>query len=231
MSVGLEKLQVLASSHAMDHFALFDIQHQIDCELFPNLLMHDLNPTQAERIESFQALKQSSVFRVLARTNTPFRWLVGVDAVTGTRIGKTKADEEWDQLFDGSDIVGGYCVPAQGPEKRRTALLFFKKLEKPKARYADLAVDVLELFEQELAVAIDDDDQPHRQTLSASERSCLVWCACGKTSGEIGTILSLSEHTVNHYFTIAGQKLGTNNRVHTVARAIKLGLIDLSELN
>ena len=215
----------------MDFFALFDIQHQVDGQLFPRLLMHNLDLGLATQMEEFEDLKMSSVFRVLATANSPFRWLVGVDAVTGTRIGKTKADEQWDQLFEDSDIVGGYCVPAQAPGKRRLAMLFFKNLEKPKARYADLVVDVMELFEQELAVDIDSVDQQGRQSLSASERSCLVWCACGKTSGEIGTILSLSEHTVNHYFTLAGQKLGTNNRVHTVARAIKLGLIDLSELN
>ena len=222
---------MLASSHAMDQFALFDIQHQVDGELFPKFLMHSLDPSLAGRMEDLDTLQISSIFRVLANGNSPFRWLVGVDTVTGTRIGKTKADEEWDQLFEGTDIVGGYCVPAQAPGKRRMALLFFKKFEKPKARYADLVVDVFELFEQELAVDIDDFELEGRQSLSASERSCLVWCACGKTSGEIGTILSLSEHTVNHYFTLAGQKLGTNNRVHTVARAIKLGLIDLSELN
>ena len=231
MSVGLEKLQVLASSHAMDHFALFDIQHQVDDELFPSLTTHNLDTALAERMEKLEGLKTSSIFRVLVSASTPFRWLVGVDAVTGTRIGKTKSDEEWDQLFDGSDIVGGYCIPVHAPGKRRSALLFFKKLEKPKARYAELVVDSMELFQQELAVDIDNTDHQSLQSLSASERSCLVWCACGKTSGEIGTILSLSEHTVNHYFTIAGQKLGTNNRVHTVARAIKLGLIDLSELN
>lgn len=231
MRVGLEKLHVLASSHAMDHFALFDVQQEVDRELIPRLTLHNLDSGLADRTEKLESLKASSVFRVLANASTAFRWLVGVDAVTGTRIGKTRADEEWDQLFDGSDIVGGYCVPTHAPGKRRSALVFFKKFEKPKARYAELALDSQELFEQELAIDIDDSAQQSHQSLSASERSCLVWCACGKTSGEIGTILSLSEHTVNHYFTIAGQKLGTNNRVHTVARAIKLGLIDLSELN
>ena len=226
-----ENLQILASSHALDNYAVFDIQHQVDGQIFPKLMRHNLTTDLEEGIQNLDLLKTSSIFRMLTTTNLPFRWLVGIDAVTGTRIGRTKADEAWDQLFDGTDTLGGYCVPTEMPGKRRYCFLYFKKLERPKARYSDLVLETLELFENKLAVDIDHVDQVRRQSLSTSERSCLVWCACGKTSGEIGTILSLSEHTVNHYFTLAGQKLGTNNRVHTVARAIKLGLIDLSELN
>ena len=48
---------------------------------------------------------------------------------------------------------------------------------------------------------------------------------------EIGKILSLSEHTVNHYFTLSATKLGATNRTHAVAKAIKVGLIDLDEIN
>lgn len=215
----------------MDNYAVFDVQHQIDNQIFPRLSAHNLDPQLVGRTQSLNELNQSSIFRKVLKTNQPFRWLVGVDAITGTRIGRTKADEAWDELFDQTDYLGGYCVPAQVPNKRRGLVVYYKKLERPKARYPELAMESLELFERDLAVDFDESEQGGVQSLSVSERSCLVWCACGKTSGEIGTILSLSEHTVNHYFTIAGQKLGTNNRVHTVARAIKLGLIDLSELN
>ena len=67
--------------------------------------------------------------------------------------------------------------------------------------------------------------------LSRNERYCLVWGACGKTSSEIATILSLSEHTVNHYFTIAANKLGATNRMHAMAKAIRMGLISFDEIN
>lgn len=67
--------------------------------------------------------------------------------------------------------------------------------------------------------------------LNKNEHSCLVWCASGKTSSEIGKILSLSEHTVNHYFNIICAKLQAVNRVHAVAMAIKMGLIGLDEIS
>ena len=67
-------------------------------------------------------------------------------------------------------------------------------------------------------------------TLTASERDCLAWSARGKTTGEISQIMALSEHTVNHYFGLAGTKLNASNRTHCVAKAIKLGLIALHEI-
>jgi len=66
--------------------------------------------------------------------------------------------------------------------------------------------------------------------LNFNERACLVWCACGKTSNEIAKILGLSEHTVNHYFILASQKLGATNRSQAVAKAIKQGLVSLDEI-
>lgn len=73
--------------------------------------------------------------------------------------------------------------------------------------------------------------EPHH-ALSARERECLSWTAEGKTSEEIAIILELSVHTVNHYLTSAARKLNAVNRLHAVARAIRIGLledVDLSE--
>ena len=61
--------------------------------------------------------------------------------------------------------------------------------------------------------------------LGNRERQVLFWTSQGKTSFEISKILDLSEHTINNYITNAANKLGTNNRVHTVCRAVLLGLI------
>ena len=73
----------------MDHFALFDIQHQVDGNLFPSLLTHNLEQSLADAIDGLNGLELSSIFRVVKGANTPFRWLVGVDSVTRTRIGKS----------------------------------------------------------------------------------------------------------------------------------------------
>ncbi|WP_161784988.1 helix-turn-helix transcriptional regulator [Hoeflea sp. BAL378] len=62
--------------------------------------------------------------------------------------------------------------------------------------------------------------------LSDRERECLLWTAAGKTSVEIGQILELSEHTVNHYLNNVARKVGAVNRTQAVAYAMRNGYID-----
>ncbi len=61
--------------------------------------------------------------------------------------------------------------------------------------------------------------------LSAREREVVRWTSQGKTSIEIGQILSLSDHTVNAYMTSAIRKLDCVNRTQLVAKAIRYKLI------
>jgi DNA-binding CsgD family transcriptional regulator len=58
------------------------------------------------------------------------------------------------------------------------------------------------------------------------ELECLKLTANGLTSGQIATALKLSVHTTNQYLTSVGQKLGADNRVHAVAKALRSGLIE-----
>lgn len=62
--------------------------------------------------------------------------------------------------------------------------------------------------------------------LSERELQVLAWAGAGKTSWEIANILELSEHTVNQYFASCLPKLNATNRLHAVAKAIRLKLID-----
>jgi LuxR family quorum sensing-dependent transcriptional regulator len=66
----------------------------------------------------------------------------------------------------------------------------------------------------------------HGTPLSKRELECLYWAAAGKTTSEMAKILSLSEYTVNHYLNRATRKLDSVNRVQTVAKAIRAGLIN-----
>jgi DNA-binding CsgD family transcriptional regulator len=72
---------------------------------------------------------------------------------------------------------------------------------------------------------IDRRDQRVGEDLTQREIDCLNWTAAGKTSVEISDILSLSEHTVNHYLNRATKKLDTVNRTQAVAKALRMGII------
>ncbi|WP_164901737.1 helix-turn-helix transcriptional regulator [Neorhizobium lilium] len=61
--------------------------------------------------------------------------------------------------------------------------------------------------------------------LTLRELEVLRWTSQGKTSVEIGKILSLSDHTINAYMNNAIKKLDCANRTQLVAKALRLKLI------
>ena len=66
---------------------------------------------------------------------------------------------------------------------------------------------------------------PTDSLLSERELECLRWVADGKSSWEIGRLVSLSERTVNFHIERAMAKLNVCNRQHAVAKAIISGLL------
>jgi DNA-binding CsgD family transcriptional regulator len=67
-----------------------------------------------------------------------------------------------------------------------------------------------------------------RETASLAKREleCIRLAADGLTSGDIARRLGLSLHTANQYLAEAAHKLNANGRMHAVAKALRLGLID-----
>lgn len=64
-----------------------------------------------------------------------------------------------------------------------------------------------------------------RPRLTQRELECLRWAAVGKTSWEIGKVLSISERTAVFHLQNAAGKLGAMSRQAAIVRAITLGLI------
>ena len=65
----------------------------------------------------------------------------------------------------------------------------------------------------------------YQARLTARERECLTWCAVGRTSEDIATILGISEGVVRIHLQSAQHKLNCLNRTHTVAKAMVYKLI------
>lgn len=86
----------------------------------------------------------------------------------------------------------------------------------------------LRLAAQDFAAAMLAQTPSPSPGLSAREKACLQWAAAGKTAEETAIILGLSQHTASQHMTAAMLKLGAANKPHAVAKAIRLGLVDLS---
>jgi DNA-binding CsgD family transcriptional regulator len=63
--------------------------------------------------------------------------------------------------------------------------------------------------------------------LTVSEGECLQWLAAGKGNWEISEICGISENTVKFHVRNVLVKLGVTNRAAAVAKAFRLGLIEL----
>lgn len=62
-------------------------------------------------------------------------------------------------------------------------------------------------------------------SLTGKELEVIKWCAEGKTSVEIGIILSMSERTVNFHTANIIKKLNVSNKTAAAIRAVQIGLI------
>lgn len=73
-------------------------------------------------------------------------------------------------------------------------------------------------------------NEPHQLTpvvsLSPREQECLEWVSRGKSSADIGTILTLSPRTVDSYLEKVCFKFRVRTRIEAVAAAVRLGLVD-----
>jgi DNA-binding CsgD family transcriptional regulator len=63
--------------------------------------------------------------------------------------------------------------------------------------------------------------------LSPRETEVMRWIACGKTSGDIARLLSISEETVNAHVKNACLKLDAVNKTHATAIALSHGVLRL----
>lgn len=63
------------------------------------------------------------------------------------------------------------------------------------------------------------------QLLTRRELECLYWASIGKTSWEIGTILGITERTINFHIQNACQKLKVRGRQAAITAAHHAGLL------
>lgn len=62
--------------------------------------------------------------------------------------------------------------------------------------------------------------------LTSREQQVLLWCAYGKTSWEIGQILSCKESTVNFHVGNILRKFAVPTRIAAVIKAVRYGMLD-----
>lgn len=118
-------------------------------------------------------------------------------------------------------IIG---VPLHAASAKRYCLLMFGDAGLPsREKLALIALEASLVFQRYFEAVLSLDSITG---LNDRETQIVRWTSEGKTSGEIAVILSLSEHTVNSYISLAMRKLDVVNRAQLVATALRRSLID-----
>lgn len=119
----------------------------------------------------------------------------------------------------------GMAFPVYADRGQCGLLVFFgADIVLPQAQLAEIHSRCFAVFS---AVArLRAEDSGRIPSISKRELECLKLTANGLTSEEIASRLNLSVHTANQYLTNTTQKLNAVNRMHAVAKGLRLGLIE-----
>lgn len=163
--------------------------------------------------------RNSPILKQLRKQITPL--VFQVDDVNRSRPAEEHSAAG--ELFARYNLTMGVYFPVHDSRSLRHAVSFMgDRAPLSPDELSTLAMFATMLIEQLSTITAA--DHRAKTVLNSREIEILRWTAEGKTSSLIAAITGLSEHTVNHYATIATQKLGCTNRTQAVVYAMRLGL-------
>lgn len=166
------------------------------------------------------------IIRECYSARLPIRWTENFRA-------NARTERETGVLNDALDfgIRRGFTVPLHGPGGELGIMSLYSEL-------ADAEFSrVLQQHQYELLVTSHYFHDAVQRALKAAaaapkpipltdrEVEILQWTAIGKTAWEIGSILKISERTVNFHLQNIMAKFGVHNKTHAAAKAMSCGLI------
>ncbi len=210
----------LTESYGARAFMVMNMPGATSLDLANNSIITNWPADLINEYDQVPLLATSPIMRRLRNSSAPFSF--DIDSIVRERDARTTSLAK--SLFERFRMIRGAYFPVHDAQGARGAISFsgdrapFSFLEMMELTY--LSVHVFNRLAE-----IRDLDNRATGALTDREIDCLNWTAAGKTSVEIAEILSLSEHTINHYLNRATKKLDTVNRTQAVAKALRLGLI------
>ena len=214
LSHAFSRVSKIAAQFGFEHFIIAylpvsDQVFSIDDFVLQNLSFHEL-----EDLVSMNFMVNWSVGEKVQRTTSPF-------TQDGCLARKSSVDN---YIVTNMKITDAHCIPLVTIGYRRAFAVFLSKDEVRHEVDPYLQLSTQTEFEK-IEILKTARTRITANSLNARELECLEWAAAGKTSSEIAVIVSLSEHTVNHYLISCCRKLDCTNRIQAVAKAIRSRLI------
>ena len=185
--------------------------------------LHCYPPGWQERYYAQSYYKDDPVIRTGLRSVLPLRWAELERAATGRAR----------QIFTEAKEYGlraGISVAVHGDARAFSMLsLTFPEEGEAIERHIDQHVHDVHLLVVHLHAAVRRIEAalqpaPRVVALTPREQEVLRWMANGKTYGQIGHILGITERTVREHLDRAANKLGVDSKVQLVAEAVARGL-------
>ncbi|MGJ8571232.1 MAG: response regulator transcription factor [Hoeflea sp.] len=201
-------------------FMLVNIPVVTDESLIARIELSDLPDGIVEAYDELGLLKNSQIFQMLRRSTVP----VTLDTLTPNELRPSDEAEAATRFFEKYNITIAAFFPVHGAGGARAAFGFLG--DRNQLSHAELGeLGVFTAHAYNIYSNLKDGPPDYEAVLTVRELEALHWVANGKTSSEIASILSLSEHTVNTYINNAIRKLDCVNRTQLVAKALRLHLI------
>jgi len=202
-------------------FLLITIPAVVDQKLESRIVLSDLPEGLLTAYDELGLLKNSQIFERLRRSTVPVTW------TTETSNDNRPAEEAKaaGRLFASYNFTRSAFFPVHAAGGARAALGFLgNRQDLSHTELGDLGIFAMHAYD--IYSNLKDGHRMPSSLLTPRELEALHWAANGKTSGEIASILSLSDHTINTYMNNAMRKLDCVNRIQLVAKALRLHLID-----
>ena len=213
-------LRMVAGEYGLEKFCIMGLKDKPD-QLNQTLVVNNWNPGLVQAYDEYNLAERSCVWGKLRESTVPFNW--DIETLSAAR----PEDEAkiTNELFNDYNMAKGIFIPVHRCNSDPLAICFSFDDQCPElSQIAELQFLVSHACEVVTPKVLAQDNPCN--CLSPREKECLKWTADGKTSTEIGKILSISEHTVNHHLYGGMQKLDATNRIHAVTIAFRAGLLN-----
>lgn len=216
----ISALKKVALEFGFRHVTLLASPDADDILLAPLIVETTWPRDYVREFDRRRLMRRCPLASILLGSALPVSWSVDHDDKHGLEF-----DAQSLELLRRYEIVSSAAMPLHSVDGNRF-IIRFDGMRPPLAQtelneLGMIALHAFDVFDRLRR----HEPRPAAPALTARELEVVRWTSQGKTSNEIGNILSLSDHTINAYLTNAIRKLDCVNRTQLVAKAIRLKLI------
>lgn len=214
----LKTVSNLAQTLGFSHVTLMKVPHTEDELLGPVILETTLPASFIRAMDQHSNVLECPILAKIAHSSIPQYWSMRDDGLSPAICEVVK------DALARQGIDAGVIAPINFLNGRRYVLRFEGRAPRPgQAILNEIGIISIHAFDVYDRVRKAEMTVP--KSLTKREIEVIRWTSHGKTSSEIGQILSLSDHTINAYLNNAIKKLDCVNRTQLVAKAIRLKVI------